>query len=85
MGLGLVFRQLHFVCFWGNRLQRVFLDPFRLILGVTGTISFFTVDLCLICGKLISFIKCLGKYLIHLIGLIEIETAKAVILLWLFL
>ena len=53
-------------------------------LGGTGTIIFFTADLCLIHEKLISFIKCLGKYLIHVIGLIEIKTAKAVISLWLF-
>ena len=38
--------------------------------------QFFTVDLCLTRDKLISFIQCLGKYLIHLIGLIEIKTEK---------
>ena len=41
-----------------------------------GLSVFFIVDLCLIRDKLISFIKCLGKYLIHLIGLIEIKTEK---------
>ena len=75
-GIGFGFQTTLLCLFLWNRLQRVFLDPFRLILGGTGTISFLTVDICLIRDKLISFIKCLGKYLIHLIGLIEIKTEK---------